>query len=266
MTSQQSKDFSAFDAPDVLNVVFHPRAERRSPSSGPSPFDLLVDIDEAVQIGIRCHPAGKNDPVIVFFHGNGEIASDYDDLGPLFTEHALNFIVCDYRGYGLSSGRPTISHMMNDCLILFDKILGWLRLNGYLGRIIVMGRSLGSASALEIASARPEAVDALIIESGFALIMPLLNLLGLYKTLPGLSEEGGPMNAEKIKTIDKPTLVIHAQFDHIIPFSDGQTLFNNAGAVDKQLLEIKGADHNTIFYRGLDDYMQAIQGLADKIR
>ncbi|MBU1171083.1 MAG: lysophospholipase [Proteobacteria bacterium] len=266
MNSDQKKDYSVFDIPDLLNILFHPRSEHLPSISDGSVTDLMFDVPDNARIGARFHIAGKDDPIILFFHGNGEIASDYDDLGPMFTAMGLNFMVFDYRGYGRSTGQPTINHMMADCRILFEKAREHLKEKGYLGRIIVMGRSLGSASAIEIAANYPIETDALIIESGFAFIIPLLNLLGLYRPIQGVCEEAGPMNAEKIKTITVPTLVIHAQNDHIIPFSDGQTLYHNSGSDNKRLLEIKGADHNTIFFKGLKEYMQAIKELADKIR
>lgn len=266
MTHTSPQDYRAFDIPDILNVVFHPRSERRAPSSGPGTSDLIVEMDDGVRIGTRFHPAGKQDPIIVFFHGNGEIASDYDDLGPLYTGMDINLIVCDYRGYGLSTGRPTVSHMMADATALFDRIRSRLRADGFTGPLIVMGRSLGSASALEVATTRSNDVEALIIESGFAYIMPLLQLLGFANHTDGVNEDAGPKNLEKIKTIDMPTLIIHAQFDHIIPFSDGESLFRHSPASDKRLLEIEGADHNSIFYRGLDAYMDAVRTLVDSIR
>lgn len=264
MTSQ-TKDYSVFDIPEVLQVLFHPRPDLGSHRPHGS-SDLTFDVEGNVSIGARFHAVGKQDPIILFFHGNGEIASDYDDLAPLFTRMGLNFMVFDYRGYGRSTGMPTVTHMMADCRVLFEQALKMLGDQGYEGRIIVMGRSLGSASALEIASAFPDRIDAMIIESGFAYIMPLLSLLGLYTSIPGISEEAGPENHKKITSIQAPTLVIHAEHDHIIPFSDGQTLYDNSGAKDKTFLEIKGADHNTIFYSGLEDYMQAVFNLANKLR
>ncbi|GAB6094730.1 alpha/beta hydrolase [Desulfatiferula olefinivorans] len=266
MTQPDQHDYRVFDTPAVLDVLFHPRAERRAPASGPTLSDLLVTMDDGTRIGTRFHHAGAHDPIIVFFHGNGEIASDYDDLGPLYTGMSINFIVCDYRGYGLSTGRPTVSRMMSDATALFDHLRLQLRADGYTGALIIMGRSLGSASALEIARERCGHIDALIIESGFAFIMPLLHLLGLDDPMEGMCEENGPKNLEKIKTIDTPTLIIHAEFDHIIPFSDGEALFHHSPAENKRLLKIEGADHNTIFYRGLDPYMKAVGDLADTVR
>jgi hypothetical protein len=70
---------------------------------------------------------------------------------------------------------------------------------------------------------------------------------------------------DKIKAFTKPTVIIHAEFDHIIPFSDGQALFEASGAKDKVLVTVPGANHNDIFMRGLDRYLEAIAGLAEKL-
>ena len=128
-----------------------------------------------------------------------------------------------------------------------------------------MGRSLGSASALEIASRVPEAIDGLIIESGFAFASPLLELLGISPSAVGFNEEESFGHIDKINKIDKPTLVIHAEFDHIIPFSDGEALYNASPAKNKAFLTIPGANHNDIFARGLADYLKAIEVFVLKL-
>ena len=46
----------------------------------------------AHSIGARFHIAGKEAPNILFFHGNGEIVSDYDDLGPVYNRIGINFL------------------------------------------------------------------------------------------------------------------------------------------------------------------------------
>ena len=89
-----------------------------------------------------------------------------------------------------------------------------------------MGRSLGSASVLELAAAHSNLIHGLIIESGFAYAAPLLKLLGIDIEALGFKEAHGFGNIDKIKAFAKPTLIIHAEFDHIIPFSDGQALFD----------------------------------------
>ena len=128
-----------------------------------------------------------------------------------------------------------------------------------------MGRSLGSASALELAGQFEQRFDGLIIESGFAFSLPLLRLLGIDIDGFNLDEEKGFGNVAKISGFTKPTLIIHAEFDHIIPFSDGQELFERCGSDQKTFLEIKGANHNNIFAMDLDNYCQSILDLIDII-
>jgi fermentation-respiration switch protein FrsA (DUF1100 family) len=173
----------------------------------------------------------------------------------------MNFMPVDYRGYGRSTGRPTVMAMILDCHAILEFAKGWLGDNGYTGAFIVMGRSLGSASALELASHYKDLIDGLIVESGFAYTGPLLALLGVNTSAMGFREEKGFRNLEKIQTWDKATLIIHAAFDHIIPFSDGQALYDACPSSDKTLLKIPGANHNDIFMRGLDAYMKAVKSL-----
>ncbi|WP_242637343.1 alpha/beta hydrolase [Desulfobacter hydrogenophilus] len=122
-----------------------------------------------------------------------------------------------------------------------------------------MGRSLGSASALELAATRQDSIDRLIIESGFAHAAPLLKTLGLDPDMIGFQETQGFGNADKIRHWNKPLLIIHAQFDHIIDFSQGEALYNLCPSADKDLLMIPGANHNDIFIKGFDQYMDSLK-------
>ena len=122
----------------------------------------------------------------------------------------------------------------------------------------------GSASALELAAAYPDQVAALIVESGFAYAGPLLQLLGVDLAAIGFRETTGFRNIDKIRAYPGPTLIIHAEHDHIIPMSDGQALYEAAAAADKTLLKIP-ANHNDILIQGFAAYMAAIQALTERI-
>jgi hypothetical protein len=191
--------------------------------------------------------------------------ADYDDLGPIYNRMGINLLAVDYRGYGRSGGEPTVSSMMGDCHKIYDFTRKWLNDNGYGGSFIVMGRSLGSASALELASAYEAGIDGLIIESGFALAGPLLELLGIDPRSFNFTESKGFRNIDKIKQFHKPVLIIHGEFDHIIPYSDALKLYEESPSKDKTLLKIPGANHNDIFSRGLREYMSAIKSLAGRL-
>jgi fermentation-respiration switch protein FrsA (DUF1100 family) len=108
-------------------------------------------------------------------------------------------------------------------------------------------------------------VAGLIIESGFASAVPLLSLFGVDANAIGYREETGFRHLRKIGKFEKPTLIIHAQRDHLIGLSQGQALYEASGAEEKALVVIPDADHNDIFQRGLSQYMQAIKALVQKV-
>lgn len=258
-------NYSQFDHPSILPYLFYPRPEDVTSLSGEGIIELSIPVEQNISIGGKLFIAGKKAPSILFFHGNGEIVADYDDLGPLVTRMGINFIPVDYRGYGRSGGSPSVSSMMKDCHTVFSYSTGWLHDNGFDGAFIVMGRSLGSASALELASSYGGRISGLIIESGFAYVLPLLRIIGADPDKLGLSENEGFRNIDKIRQFRGPTLIIHAESDHIIPYSDGKTLYESSPAVQKKMLTIRGANHNTIFMHGLQEYLGAVYDLAQSL-
>jgi uncharacterized protein len=258
-------DYSALDRPEVSHRLFHPRPEIRS-FANTSANDISIPVGDQITIGARFHVASKEAPNVLFFHGNGEIIADYDDIGPIYNRAGINFLPVDYRGYGRSGGEPTVSSMMRDCHAIYDYTKKWLSNNGYTGQFIVMGRSLGSASALELASTHEDKIDGLIIESGFALAEPLLKLIGVDLRSLNFTESKGFRNIDKIKQFRKPVLIIHAEFDHIIPYSDALQIYRASQSADKILLKIPGANHNDIFSRGLMEYMSAIKSFLGRLR
>ena len=259
-------DYSTLDRLEAAKFLFNPRPEfDRISVPGSAIRDVLIPVETDVVLGARFHISGKSNTSILFFHGNGEIVADYDDLGRLYTSTGINFLPVDYRGYGHSTGTPTITAMIRDAHAVFDYTLRWLAENGHTGHFVVMGRSLGSASVLELLANYKNMIDGAIIESGFAYSGTLLRLLNITMKSIGLKEEDGFRNSDKILSFDKPTLIIHAEQDHIIPFADGQALYDASPAQDKKLLEIPGANHNDIFLRGMQEYMQAIRWLVKKV-
>lgn len=262
MTAMSSDDYAFLNRPEVLRGLFHPR-----PSYGPSgnvtgAVDVMIPLGDRVAVAGRFHVGAPLAPNILFFHGNGEIADDYDGLGPLYARAGINFLVTDYRGYGRSTGLPTVSRMMRDGHAVLEFSRQWLDGNGYRGAFIVMGRSLGSAPALDLIHRRRELVDGLIIESGFARTAPFLELLGVDAAGMGFTEEQGFRNLDKIRTWDKAALILHAEFDPIFPFSEGRALYDACPSRFKTLLKIPGAGHNDIFIRGMDAYMRAVKALC----
>lgn len=259
MTEKRENDFSVLDRPEILQCIFHPRPDSSYSVMGTGNGEsFMIPVAEDVQIGACFHMASTAGPNILYFHGNGEIVSDYDQFGPVYNRMGINFIPVGYRGYGRSDGTPTVSSMMLDCHRIFEFVKEMLEEKKCSGPLFIMGRSLGSASALELAEHFEAEIDGLIIESGFAFAKPLLRLMGVNVDAIGFMEDKGFCNVDKIIGFCKPLLIIHAEYDYVIPFSDGRVLFEKCASSQKKLLMIPEAGHSDIFMIGLSDYMNAV--------
>ena len=251
------------DTPEVLNHLFHPR--KSSPTPLPKQaLDINFSMDDGVTIGCRFFTADKEAPVILFFHGNGEIVPDYDQIGPMYNSQGINILVSDYRGYGWSEGNPTSTNMLADGHSIYRQAKDWLQKNDYTGAFFLMGRSLGSVNAIELAKAHNEDIGGLIIESGFAETMPLAITLGFDVDSTHMTEEQGFNNMTKIESVTKPTFILHGQADSLINISQAEKLHAACGARSKELQIVPGADHNSLIAVGGILYFQAIKNFINK--
>jgi pimeloyl-ACP methyl ester carboxylesterase len=204
--------------------------------------------------------------MILYFHGNGEIASDYDGIAPLYNQLGITLFVVDYRGYGASDGIPTATALLADARTCFERARETAKEAAGVeaDALYVMGRSLGSAAALEIARTAPAGLDGLIIESGFAYTFPLIERIGFLQIVDALEYRDGFGNLEKIAEIRLPTLIIHGERDWIIPIGDAEALYEASAASDKRLVRIASAGHNDLMLVGRRPYFEAIAALCGR--
>jgi len=249
------QDYSILDQPLVLSFVFYPRKDVTPPPPGAT--DHLIAVDKDIAVACRFYAHSLSAPSIIYFHGNGEVTSDYDYIAPLYNQLGINLFVADYRGYGASGGSPTFSKMVSDAPVVFKAFADILKEKGYREDIFAMGRSLGSVSALEIAHHHQEQLKGLIIESGFASVTNLLEHLGIPAESLGIKDPDFP-NLARIRSVTIPTLIIHGEYDSLIPTSEGRALFQNAAASNKELVIIPGAEHNDIMLVGTERYFEAM--------
>ncbi len=250
------------DRPEILQVLFHPRREEVWDRLPPSAHRVAFQVGGGVHVGGRLYPGGPEAPCILFFHGNGEIAADYDELAPLYKQMGITLLVVDYRGYGTSAGMPTSTSLLADAVAVFERLSDLLADQWLMpSRLYVMGRSLGSAAAIEVASYAGERLAGLVVESGFADSFALLARMGVR--VQGVDEaRDGFGNAAKIARIGMPTLIIHGKNDVLIPATEGQELYDRSGATDKRLLLIPGAGHNDLLWVGRAAYFEAMRAFV----
>jgi pimeloyl-ACP methyl ester carboxylesterase len=255
-------DQPILDRPEVSRVLFHPRREAGFRPIPPGVRLVELDVAPGLAVGGRLHPAGADAPAVLLFHGNGEIAADYDALAPLYTRLGITLLVVDYRGYGRSGGAPTAGTLLSDAVAVWQGLDPLWRAHGLAPRrLVAMGRSLGSAAAIQVALHAGERLAGLIIESGFADTFALLARLGLR--VQGVEEErDGFGNAAKMERLAQPTLILHGEADVLIPPGDGRALYRRAVAREKRLILIPGGGHNDLMMVGHSTYFGAIQELV----
>lgn len=180
-------------------------------------------------------------PTVLFFGGNA-MSLDYfaDDVEPL-RERGANMVLVDYRGYGLSTGKPSTASMQIDSEYIYDAIAS--RSDVDTDRIFVWGVSIGTGVATHLASVREV--------SGVILFSPFTSMEDVAKeTYPFL-----PINlllrhrlnsfalAPKIK--DR-ALFIHGSEDTMIAPAHSEKL-SRAWGGEQKLVILEKRDHNNLF-------------------
>ncbi len=183
---------------------------------------------------------------ILYSHGNAE---DIGQILPTLKEiQAMGFSVFtyDYRGYGTSSGTPTEENAYRDEDAAYDYLTDKLGVPA--NQIIALGRSLGGAMAVDLASRRQ--LGGLIIESSFVTAYRVITQIPLFPLDKFQS-------LSKIKQVHCPVLVMHGKKDEVISFWHGEKLFQAANE-PKLSLWVEGAGHNNFFEAAGNCYQQAL--------
>jgi len=239
-----------------------------------SPADLGLEYEEVsidTDDGERLHgwhvPAGPGGigearGTLLFFHGNaGNISHRLDSIA-IFNRLGLDVLIVDYRGYGLSTGRPTEAGTYRDAQAAWN----YLRQGRGVAadRIVVFGRSLGGAVGAWLASQLPaeETPAAVIIESSFSSGADMARRL--YPIFPArlLTRLKYPV-VDYAARLRSPLLVVHSRDDEIIPYAMGRAIFE-AAPQPKTFLELRG-DHNAGFWISREGYTAGLEAFLGEV-
>ena len=256
-----SVDYSPLDRPEVIGALFFPQKVWSPPP--PIACDFMVPVSGGIGISARFYVRRNDSPNILFFHGNGEVASEYDATAPLYLQAGANLFVVDYRGYGRSGGYPSFQSMMQDALQIADFFDLHLASTGFSGPRFVMGRSLGSQSAIQIAAIASQGFAGMIVEGGFTGTERLVSRFGLAMMTPELKELVR-LHRAKLQSIKVPVLVIHGEDDEIVPVDAGIDIYDVVASENREVVIIPGASHNDILWTGMGPYLTALRDFLRK--
>ncbi len=185
---------------------------------------------------------------VLHLHGNAANIGNHLPLVAWLPPAGFNVLMVDYRGFGESEGKPTLDGVVVDALAA----LRWLRARREIDKnaLIVLGQSIGGATALRMLAADRAGVKLAVIDSAFAsyrgiardaalasvVLAPLLPL-----ALPWLPpRERDPI--AMLDQIDMPLLFVHGTADAVIPFKHSERL-HAAARGPKRLIRVEGAQH-----------------------
>jgi pimeloyl-ACP methyl ester carboxylesterase len=254
MLSSSSPNYALLDEAGLRSMMFYPRGDHRPPPPGAS--DHLIEAEPGVSLGARFYPSDPAGPTILYFHGNGEVASDHDGIAPLYHEIGVNLLVVEFRGYGQSSGQPTVAALVGDAHPSVEAFHRLIDEQGFAEERYVMGRSLGAHPALEVTANAADRFRGLILESGADNIRRSVERLDLLET--ELGRRLAAAHDAKVASIQLPVLLIHGAADNLVPLSTAETTRGLLTGTTSKLEVIAGAGHNDLLWIGREQYFKAI--------
>jgi alpha-beta hydrolase superfamily lysophospholipase len=243
---------SIFDHDAFNRALFFPRRDASAPPDGA--IDRFVDVGGA-KLHIRQHAAPTARCTLLLFHGNGEVVADYDGAAPLFADAGAALAVADYRGYGRSTGTPTLRSLIGDARAVAATIDT---------PFLVMGRSLGGVAAHELFARPVPNMLGVVLESALFDLRALIRRRGLEPPATFTEDELATFEpAPKLRAGTLPLLILHGAEDTLIVPDEARAAFAVAGSARKQLVFVPGRGHNDVsavdrYWDALADHVQAL--------
>jgi pimeloyl-ACP methyl ester carboxylesterase len=202
------------------------------------------------------------DTVIMYCHGNKDHMDFYWQRAKLLantkSKNRFGVLMIDYRGYGMSEGKPTEDGLYADV----GAGLQWLKSKGLSNdRLVMYGFSMGTAPATKLCAENysmkpsklmleaPFASAETMVQDGSGLAMP-----GDFFTTLKIN------NGEEIKSVTQPFFWIHGEADDFLNIdTHGAVVYNNYNGTYKEPHRIPGAGHSTIqTTMGFQNYLNAV--------
>lgn len=190
---------------------------------------------ERIKVWTVPRPGGR---ALLYFGGNAEdVAGNVELFAEAFPDRSLYLV--NYRGYGGSSGRPSEAGLVADALAVFDLV----QTRHAAVAVAVMGRSLGSGVAVQLAAARP--VERLVLVTAFDSLVNVAR--DYFRWLPvGLLMRDRYDSARWAPRVSAPVLVVIAGEDEIIPRERSDELAATFAPGQARVVVVPGVGHNTL--------------------
>ncbi|MBS1977473.1 MAG: alpha/beta hydrolase [Bacteroidetes bacterium] len=194
---------------------------------------------------------GASRGLILYFHGNRDNLQRWGKYAEDFTSLGYSVLMVDYRGYGKSTGEPSEGKLYEDAEI----VLSWAQDSLKFEKLVIYGRSLGSAVASHLASVYPP--DLLILETPFddisGTVLPPFRYL-----LSQLPPRYQFSNKNALRQVKCKKVIIHGTNDWVVPLSSAERLRPLLGPSDSFVIIPDGGHGNL---RNFPQYHELLKSL-----
>ena len=204
-------------------------------------------------------PESVNEKVFLYFHGNSRSLARNTAIISNLIHHNSSILAIDYRGYGGSTGYPSIEGIYADA----RAAVRYLKENDItMDRVVVVGYSLGTAPAARTAAT--ESIAGIIFISPYSTIEDVSHYYLPFAPVKRLLKHNFDAVADARK-ITAPTLVMHGTYDWLVPYRFGVKLFENIASTSKEMHTFERSGHWFAFdARLLEDIKPFLIKLSEK--
>ena len=223
--------------------------------------EMVLETSDGLKLGGWFVPAAapSRDLTVLVANGNAGNRAGRAPLARALSARGLAVLLFDYRGYGGNPGRPSERALARDVRAAYRYAMEDLGVPA--DRLLYYGESLGAAVVVDLATEHPPA--------GLVLRSPFTDLAAVgqrhYRFLPVrlLLRDRFPL-VDQIGAVRSPVTVVYGTRDSIVPPTQSRAVAE-AAPVLKDLIDIKGADHNDPALLDGSRLITAIVALADHV-
>lgn len=198
-------------------------------------------------------------PVIIYLHGNGASLRWRAARFRALTADGTGLVALSYRGYGGSSGTPTEAGLLADGTAAY----AFAAARYPAERLVAWGESLGGGVAIALAAEQP--IGRVVLESPFSSAVDVGAATYWFVPVRWLMKDQFRSDL-RIGRVGAPVLVMHGDRDQVVPFAQGQRLFDLIKA-PKRFVRFAGVGHNELGANGaLEAAKQFIAERAEALR
>ncbi|KAK9322998.1 Alpha/Beta hydrolase protein [Lipomyces orientalis] len=226
------------------------------------PFeDVTLETEDGEKIKLfvmkQTDPELRNDgqTVIICCANAGNMGHRLPIASAFYKILQYNVVLFSYRGYGLSTGKPSEAGIKVDSETVFEYIKKEKELQDT--DIILYGQSLGGAVAIYLAEKHEDEVAGLIIENTFRSIPSLIpSVLPIAQYFTFLCHQIWPSEQRLLKIKTLPILFLSGEKDEIVPPVQMKVLYEICRSPHKVWRQFANATHNETYLK--DGYWTSI--------